>query len=54
VQSDKVLYEWFTAMHSKGKPVTGPMIIEKAKSLCDEMKITDKCTFSDGNNNNYL
>lgn len=35
-------------MHSKGKSVTGPMIIENAKSLCDGMKITDKCIFSVG------
>ena len=47
-QFDKVLYKWFTAMHSEGKPVTGPMIIEKAKSFYDEMTITYKCTFSEG------
>jgi hypothetical protein len=47
-QLDKVLYTWFTTMRSEGKPVTGPMIIEKAKSFYDEMKITDKCTFSEG------
>ena len=29
-QLEKVLYKWFTAMHSKGKPVTVPMLIEKA------------------------
>jgi glycine cleavage system H lipoate-binding protein len=29
------------------KPVTGPMIIEKAKSLYDEMKVCDKSTFSE-------
>jgi len=33
VQLDKVLYTWFTAMHSKGKPVTGLMIIAKAVFL---------------------
>jgi hypothetical protein len=32
VQLDKVLYKWFTAMCSTGKPITGP-ITEKAKSL---------------------
>jgi hypothetical protein len=31
-QLDKVLLKWFTAMHFEGKPVTGPMIIEEAKS----------------------
>jgi hypothetical protein len=30
-QLDKGL--WFTAMHSKGKSMTGPVIIEKAKYL---------------------
>jgi DDE superfamily endonuclease./Tc5 transposase DNA-binding domain./CENP-B N-terminal DNA-binding domain. len=47
-QLDKVLYTWFTTMRSEGKPVTGPLIIEKAKSFYDEMKITEKCTFSEG------
>jgi len=23
-QLDKVLYKWFTTMHSEGKPMTGP------------------------------
>jgi hypothetical protein len=31
---------------------TGLMIIEKAKSLYDEMKVTDKCTLSEGSNKN--
>ena len=30
VEMDKVLYKWFTPMHSKGTPVTGPIMIEKA------------------------
>ena len=29
-QLDKLLYQWLTAMRSEGKPMTGPMIIEKA------------------------
>jgi len=44
---------WFTAMHSKGKSMTGPVIIEKAKYLCDEMKISDSCTFSQGSNEKF-
>ena len=28
----------------------GTIIIGKAKSFYDEMKITDKCTFSEGSN----
>jgi hypothetical protein len=35
-------------MHSGGKSVTGPMIIKKAECSYDEIKITDRCTFSDG------
>jgi hypothetical protein len=33
---------------SKETPVTGPVIIGKAKYFYDEMKIIDKCTFSGG------
>jgi hypothetical protein len=44
VQLDKVLYKWFTAMHSEGKLMTGPMIIEKATYFYDYVKITGKCT----------
>ena len=46
VQFDKVLCQWFVAIHSEEKPVTGPMTIEKAKSFYDKMKISDECTFS--------
>jgi hypothetical protein len=46
LQLDRVLYKWFTAMCSEGKPMTGHMIIEKAESFYDEMKITDKFAFS--------
>lgn len=33
LQLGKVLCLWFTAVHSEAKPVTGPVIIEKANSL---------------------
>jgi hypothetical protein len=33
---------------SAGKSMTGHMIFEKAKYFYDEMKITDRCTFSKG------
>jgi hypothetical protein len=45
---DEVLHKWFTAVHSKGKAMTGHIIIEEAESFYDEMKITDKCTFYKG------
>ena len=35
-------------MHCIGKPMTGHVIIEKGKCFCDEMKITEECTFSEG------
>ena len=35
-QLDRVLYKWFTVMHSEGKLVTGSMIIEKVNSFFDE------------------
>jgi hypothetical protein len=29
------MYKWFTAMCSEGRPVTGPVIVEKAESFYD-------------------
>ena len=40
MQLDKVLCKWSTAMGSEGKPMTGPMIIERDMSSHDKMKIT--------------
>jgi len=40
VQLDKVLCKWFTAVHSEGNPMTGHVIVEKAKFLNDCLKIT--------------
>jgi hypothetical protein len=37
-----MLYKWFIAVHSERKPITGPMIIGKAMSFYDEMKMTDR------------
>jgi hypothetical protein len=47
---DKVLCQWFTAVHSKRNPMNGPVIIENAKSCYDCAKITDMFTFSEGSN----
>jgi hypothetical protein len=38
----------FTAMRSKGKPTTGPIVMEKVKCFYDEIKVTDKCKFCNG------
>ena len=48
-QLDRLLCKWFHIMCSAGKSVTRPMITEKAKSY-DEIKITDKCAFSENSN----
>jgi len=45
---EKVLYKWLTEMHFKGIHMTGPMVIRRAKSFYDEVKVTDKCAFSEG------
>ena len=42
------------AVHSEGKPVTGSVMIDKPKSFQDEIKITDKCTFSEGSSEKHL
>ena len=43
------LHNWarFTAVCSKGKPMTVHIIVGKAISLYDEIKITGRCTFSE-------
>jgi hypothetical protein len=38
---DEVLYKQFTAMHSEGKTMNQPVIIEKSKLFNNEMKITE-------------
>jgi hypothetical protein len=50
VQLDQVLHKWFTAMCSEGKPMIGPMIIEKTKLFYDQIRIADLCTISEGSN----
>ena len=44
----------FAAMHSEGKPMTEPLIIEKPKLFYHEMKITGKCTCPEGSNKTLL
>ena len=49
LQLDMVLCKWFTAFRSTGKPVIGSVLIGKATSFHDEIKITDKwCTSPEG------
>ena len=45
---DQAVYMWFRAQRSEGKPVSGPLIIEKAKKLRDDLGISKDCTFSVG------
>jgi hypothetical protein len=35
-------------VNSEGKPIFGRMVIVKAKSFCDEIKVTYKCSFFEG------
>jgi hypothetical protein len=53
-QLDKVLCKWCITLCCEGKPVTGHMIIETAKSFYDEVKITDKSTFSESRLKNLI
>ncbi|XP_004484550.1 jerky protein homolog [Dasypus novemcinctus] len=45
---DRVLYEWFLAKRAEGVPVSGPMLIEKAKDFYEQMRLTEPCVFSGG------
>jgi hypothetical protein len=38
-QLERVLYKWFTAIPSKGRPITGPVIIEKSVRLSQDENI---------------
>ena len=49
-QLDKLLCKWFPVMCWECKLMTGSVIIEKAKSVYDEMEIADKNTFFEGSN----
>lgn len=45
---DRVLYEWFLGKRAEGVPVSGPMLIEKAKDFYEQMQLTEPCVFSGG------
>lgn len=45
---DHALYEWFLGRRAEGVPVSGPMLIEKAKDLYAQMQLTEPCVFSGG------
>ncbi|XP_064413472.1 jerky protein homolog [Latimeria chalumnae] len=45
---DNVLYEWFQQRRCQGVPVSGPMLIEKAKAYHSEMEIEGDCDYSSG------
>lgn len=45
---DRVLYEWFLGQRAEGVPVSGPMLIEKAKDFYEQMQLTEPCVFSGG------
>ncbi|XP_004431186.1 PREDICTED: jerky protein homolog [Ceratotherium simum simum] len=45
---DRVLYQWFLLKRAEGVPVSGPMLIEKAKDFYEQMQLTEPCVFSGG------
>lgn len=45
---DRALYEWFLGRRAEGVPVSGPMLIEKAKDFYAQMQLTEPCVFSGG------
>lgn len=48
-QLDNALYTWFSAKRSEGKPITGPMVIEKAKQFSSDLNVKEgDCKFSRG------
>ncbi|XP_054446087.1 jerky protein homolog [Pteronotus mesoamericanus] len=45
---DRALYEWFLGQRAEGVPVSGPMLVEKAKDFYGQMQLTEPCVFSGG------
>ncbi|BFZ00329.1 hypothetical protein BsWGS_03368 [Bradybaena similaris] len=45
---DDALYLWFSEKRSKGMPISGPMLIEKARDFHRRLNISEQCNFSDG------
>ncbi|XP_006879507.1 PREDICTED: jerky protein [Elephantulus edwardii] len=45
---DRMLYQWFLLKRAEGMPISGPMLIEKAKDFYEQMQLTEPCVFSGG------
>ncbi|XP_048385233.2 LOW QUALITY PROTEIN: jerky protein homolog [Stegostoma tigrinum] len=45
---DNVLYKWFRQRRSEGLPISGAMLMEKAKQFLTDMKINSVCEYSQG------
>jgi len=45
---NKVFYKLFSVTNSEGNPIIEPVIIKKVQSFCNEIKVTDRCTFLEG------
>jgi hypothetical protein len=48
IDLEKVVYEWFRQHRSEGIPISGSMLMEKAKSYHEELKIEGDCGYSTG------
>ena len=48
-QLDNALYTWFSAKRSEEKPITGPMVIGRAKQFSNDLNVKEgDCKFSRG------
>ncbi|XP_072426251.1 transcription termination factor 3, mitochondrial isoform X1 [Chiloscyllium punctatum] len=45
---DDALYKWFRHRRSEGLPISGTMLMEKAKQFHNDMKINSVCEYSQG------
>lgn len=45
---DKTLYQWFLLKREEGVPISGPLLIEKARDFSQKLNIATECKFSDG------
>ena len=45
---DRALYLWFQARRSEGKAISGPVLVDEAKNLKDDLGIEGECSFSVG------
>lgn len=45
---DKILYQWFLLKREEGVPISGPLLMEKARDFSERLNISTECKFSNG------